>query len=49
MLGIAGTLGLGAAHLAELASRPQPWTRPLTIVAGALVLAARDKPPAIGR
>ena len=40
MLGIAGTLGLGAAILAELAARPERWTRPLTVVAGALVLAS---------
>ena len=40
MLGIAGTLGLGAAILAELAGRPQAWARPSTVVAGALVLAA---------
>ena len=40
MLGIAGTFGLGAAILAELAGRPEPWARPLTVVAGALVLAA---------
>lgn len=40
MLGIAGTLALGAAILAELAGRPEAWARPLTIVAGALVLAS---------
>lgn len=40
MLGIAGTLSLAAALLAELASRPERWTRPLATVAGALVLAA---------
>ena len=40
MLGIAGTFGLGAAILAELAGRPEPWARPLTVVAGALVLAS---------
>jgi hypothetical protein len=40
MLGIAGTLGLGAAILAELASWPERWARPLTVVAGALVLAS---------
>jgi hypothetical protein len=40
MLGIAGTLGLGAAILAELARRPERWARPLTVVAGALVLAS---------
>jgi hypothetical protein len=40
MLGIAGTLGLGAAILAELATWPQRWARALTIVAGALVLAS---------
>lgn len=40
MLGIAGTLALGAALLAELAGRPERWGRPLTVVAGALVLAS---------
>ena len=40
MLGIAGTLALGAAILAELAGRPERWARPLTVVAGALVLAS---------
>ena len=40
MLGIVGTLALGAAILAELAGRPEPWARPLTVVAGALVLAS---------
>ena len=40
MLGIAGTLGLGAAILAELAGWREAWARPLTIVAGALVLAS---------
>ena len=40
MLGIAGTLALGAAILAELAGRPEPWARPLTAIAGALVLAS---------
>jgi hypothetical protein len=40
MLGIAGTLGLGAAILAELAGWREPWARPLTVVAGALVLAS---------
>ena len=40
MLGIAGTLGLGAAILTELAGRREPWARPLTVVAGALVLAS---------
>lgn len=40
MLGIAGTLGLGAAILAELAGWPERWARPLTVVAGALVLAS---------
>ena len=40
MLGIAGTLALGAAILAELAARPERWARRLTAVAGALVLAA---------
>lgn len=40
MLGIAGTLALGASILAELAGRPEHWARPLTVVAGALVLAS---------
>lgn len=40
MLGITGTLALGAAILAELAGRPEPWARPLTAIAGALVLAS---------
>jgi hypothetical protein len=40
MLGIAGTLGLGAALLAELARRPEPWAAALTVTAGALVIAA---------
>ena len=40
MLGIAGTFGLGAAILAELAGRTEPWARLLTVVAGALVLAS---------
>ena len=40
MLGIAGTLGLGAAILAELAGWREAWARPLTVVAGALVLAS---------
>ena len=40
MLGIAGTLALGASILAELAGRPERWARPLTVVAGALVLAS---------
>jgi uncharacterized membrane protein YidH (DUF202 family) len=40
MLGIAGTLALGAAILAELAGRPERWARPLAVVAGALVLAS---------
>ena len=40
MLGIAGTFGLGAAILAELAGRPEPWARPMTVIAGALVLAS---------
>ena len=40
LVGIAGTLALGAAILAELAGRDEPWARPLTVVAGALVLAA---------
>jgi hypothetical protein len=40
MLGIAGTLGLGAAILAELAGWPERWARPLVVVAGALVLAS---------
>jgi hypothetical protein len=40
ILGIAGTLGLGAAILAELACWPERWARPLTVVAGALVLAS---------
>jgi hypothetical protein len=40
MLGIAGTLALGAAILAELAGRPERWARPLTVIAGALVLAS---------
>lgn len=40
MLGIAGTLALGAAILAELARRPEPWAQRLTVAAGALVLAS---------
>ena len=40
MLGIAGTLALGAAILAELAGRSERWTAPLTVVAGALVLSS---------
>lgn len=40
MLGIAGTLALGAALLTELARRPQRWAARATVVAGALVLAA---------
>lgn len=40
MLGIAGTLALGAAILAELAGRRESWARPATSVAGALVLAS---------
>ena len=40
MLGIAGTLGLGAAILAELATWPERWARSLTVVAGGLVLAS---------
>ena len=40
MLGIAGTLALGAALLAELAARSEGGARPLTIGAGALVLAS---------
>lgn len=40
MLGIAGTLALGAAILAELAGRPERWAGSLTVVAGALVLAS---------
>lgn len=40
MLGIAGTLALGAAILAELSGRPERWARGLTAVAGALVLAS---------
>ncbi len=40
MLGIAGTLALGAAILAELAGRPEPWTRPFAVIAGGLVLAS---------
>ena len=40
LLGIAGTLALGAAVLAELAGRPERWARALTPVAGALVLAS---------
>lgn len=40
MLGIAGTLALGAAILAELAWRRESWAPPLTVAAGALVLAS---------
>lgn len=40
MLGIVGTLALGAALLAELAGRPKRWARPLSVAAGALVLAS---------
>jgi hypothetical protein len=40
MLGIAGTLALGAALLAELARRSERWARAMTVVAGALVLAS---------
>ena len=40
MLGIAGTLALGASILAELAGRRERWARPFTVLAGALVLAA---------
>lgn len=40
MLGIAGTLALGASILAELAGRSERWARALTLVAGALVLAS---------
>jgi hypothetical protein len=40
MLGIAGTLALGAAILAALTGRTESWARPLTVVARALVLAS---------
>lgn len=40
MLGIVGTLALGAAILAELAPRPERWAALATVVAGALVLAS---------
>ena len=40
MLGIAGTLALGAAILAELARRPERWASGAASVAGALVLAS---------
>jgi hypothetical protein len=40
MLGIAGTLALGAAMLAEFGSRPERWAQAPAVVAGALVLAA---------
>ncbi len=40
MLGIAGTFALGAALLAELTGRPEPWAGPVAGVAGALVLAS---------
>jgi hypothetical protein len=39
MLGIAGTLALAASLLVELASRPERWAIPLSVVAGALVIA----------
>lgn len=38
MLGIAGTLALGAAVLAEVASRRERWAAPATVLAGAMVL-----------
>jgi hypothetical protein len=40
MLGIAGTVGLGAALLAELGRRAEPWASRAAVAAGALVLAA---------
>lgn len=40
MLGIAGTLALGAAALAEVAGRRDRWRVPMTAAAGGLVLAA---------
>ena len=40
LLGIAGTLALGAAVLVELGSREERWARRAAVAAGALVLAA---------
>lgn len=40
MLGIAGTMTLAAALLAELAGRAEVWARTATVVAGALVLSS---------
>ena len=40
MLGIAGTMTLAAALLAELAGRAEAWAPPATVVAGALVLSS---------
>lgn len=40
MLGIVGTLALGAALLADLAARSERWAAPMTSAAGALVLAS---------
>lgn len=40
MLGLVGTLALGASILAELAGRPESWARSLAVGAGALVLAS---------
>lgn len=40
MLGIAGTLALGAALLAEFTGRPESWAGPMGVFAAALVLAA---------
>lgn len=40
MLGIAGTMRLGAALLAELAGRAESSAPPATVVAGALLLSS---------
>jgi hypothetical protein len=46
MLGIAGTLGLAAALVAELGRRPERWAQPLAFAAGALLVASAAFPTA---